>query len=129
MRILAAVLFLPLMGCYEDETISAYGAGDKVWVLSELDSKEFTARATLTFPEQGKIAGEAPCNTYAGSMIVPYPWFEATQILSTRMACPDLDAETAFFSALSEMTLSEVLGDVLLLSNDNGRQMVFKADG
>lgn len=127
MRILAALLLLPLTACYEDETISAYGGADKVWVLSELDNKEFTARATLTIPEQGKIAGEAPCNTYAGSMTVPYPWFEASQVISTRMACPYLDEETAFFSALSEMTVSEVLGEVLLLSNDTGRQMVFKA--
>jgi len=129
MRILAAALFLPLMACYDDETITAYGGADKVWVLTELDSKGYAARATLTFPEQGKIAGVAPCNTYSGSLSVPYPWFEATQVLSTRMACADLDAETAFFTALSEMTLSEVLGDVLLLSNENGRQMVFKAGG
>jgi len=52
----------------------------------------------------------------------------ASQIGATKMACPDLAAENLFFAALAEMTLSEVLGDTLLLSNDKGREMVFKAE-
>ena len=62
-------------------------------------------------------------------MTTPYPWFGATQVASTKMACPDLAAETKFFEALAAMTLSEVLGGVMILSNDKGREMVFKADG
>jgi len=43
------------------------------------------------------------------------------------MACEKLNEETAFFSALSEMTLSEALGGTLILSNPDGREMVFQA--
>jgi heat shock protein HslJ len=43
------------------------------------------------------------------------------------MACPDLAAETTFFATLENMTLSEASGDTLILSNPDGRQMVFVA--
>ncbi|MDW3224588.1 MAG: META domain-containing protein [Paracoccaceae bacterium] len=125
----ALIAIFGLIGCQKDETVKAYGAADKVWRLVELDDAPVTYSATLTFPETGQIAGKAPCNSYTGSMTVPYPWFEAGPLAATRMACPDLEAETTFFAALSAMSLSEVLGDTLLLSNDAGRTMVFKADG
>lgn len=128
--ICASLIGLSLLAaCQRDETVKAFGASDKVWRLVELDDTEVGFNATLTFPETGKIAGHAPCNAYSGSMTVPYPWFEAGPLAATRMACPDLSAEAAFFKALGEMSLSEVLGDTLLLSNDAGRTMVFKADG
>ena len=116
-----------LTQCDADETVSAYGAADQVWVLTELDGVTFSARATLTFPETGKIAGEGPCNRYSGVMTTPYPWFDAGQVVSTRMACPDLAAESAFFASLSGATQSEVAGDILILRNDAGDEMVFKA--
>lgn len=119
--------FFGLSQCNKDETIAAYGAADQVWTLVELDGSAFTARATLTFPEPGKIAGQAPCNSYHGKMDAPYPWFDAEQMITTRMACPDLQAETAFMAALSEMSLSEVSGDTMILTNDAGREMLFKA--
>ncbi|MGB7244918.1 MAG: META domain-containing protein [Sulfitobacter sp.] len=109
-----------------DETVRAYGAADKTWVLESIDEAAFEAAATLTFPEPGRIAGKAPCNAFSADMTVPYPWFETGPIMATRMACPDLPAETEFLTALSDMTLSEVLGDTLVLSNDANRSMVFR---
>lgn len=111
-----------------DETLSGYGAADRLWVLKELDGAEFTARVTLEFPEEGVLQGKAPCNTFRGAQTVPYPWFKAENIAVTRMACPELEAEGVFFTALSEMTLAEVGGDTLFLSNDAGRKMVFLAE-
>lgn len=113
--------------CGKDETVAGYGAADQVWKLAELDGAIFAENATVTFPEVGKIAGQAPCNTYTGNMDAPYPWFEIGPMAVTRMACSNLDAETAFLAALDEMSLSEVSGDTLILSNDKGREMVFKA--
>ena len=43
------------------------------------------------------------------------------------MACDSLSAETVFFTALGDMTLAEVVGDTLILSNDKGREMVFQS--
>ncbi|WP_300033744.1 META domain-containing protein [uncultured Roseobacter sp.] len=115
--------------CWKDETLSAYGAADRTWVLSELDGKPFRAPATLTFPEPGQMAGAGPCNSFSAVMEAPYPWFEAGPLAATRRACPDLPSETEYFRALGEMSLSEVLGDTLILSTPEGRSMVFTAGG
>ncbi|HCQ58707.1 MAG TPA: META domain-containing protein [Sulfitobacter sp.] len=123
--ILAALSALPQ--CQSDETVRAYGGGDKTWVLVELDGTPFDARATLTFPEAGKIAGQAPCNAYSAAMTVPYPWFDAGHIAATRRACPDIAAETAFLNALGDVTISDVLGDTLILSDESGERLIFKA--
>lgn len=127
MRLTLMLATLFLTACIGDETVAGYGGADRIWVLTELDGTPFADRATLQFPETGRIAGEAPCNRYSGVMTTPYPWFAATQVVSTRMACPSLDAEAKFLEALTAMTLSEVLGDVMILSNDAGREMLFKA--
>tara|TARA_R110002049_G_scaffold117332_3_gene270731 strand:- start:119317 stop:119709 length:393 start_codon:yes stop_codon:yes gene_type:complete len=125
LMILGALSMLP--NCNGDETVRAYGAADKVWRVTEIDGKPFTAHATLTFPEAGKIAGDAPCNSYSATMTVPYPWFEAGPVAVTRRACPQLAAEAAYLAALRDATLSEVLGNTLILSSVKRPLAVFKA--
>lgn len=124
--ILAALSALPQ--CQSDETVRAYGAGDSVWRLVELNGAPFEGRATLQFPETGEIVGEAPCNSYSTTMEVPYPWFGTGPLAVTRRACPDLGVEVNFFRALEGATLSEVLGDTMILSDDSGPTLVFKTD-
>lgn len=115
-----------LTGCHRDESARAYGAADRVWSVVELDSRPFDQTATLTFPEPGRISGTAPCNSYSASMTAPYPWFQADAIVVTKLSCPDIGAETAYLTALAEMTQSEVSGDVLILSNAQKREIVFR---
>lgn len=124
------LLFLLFLGLCDrpDETLSGYGAEQATWVLISIDGAPYPARATLTFPEEGKIAGNAPCNSYFGAQSAPYPWFEAPNIASTKRACPDLAAETEYFKALSQMTISEVSETTLILSNDAKRTMIFEPD-
>lgn len=124
--LLTLPLVLSLLNCGGDETLSGHGAGGKTWTLHEIDGTAFSATATITFPEEGKITGEAPCNSYFAAQRQPYPWFEATEIGTTRRACPDLAQETAFLTALSEMTLAEVTDTTLILSTAEGREMVFR---
>jgi heat shock protein HslJ len=111
-----------------DETITGYGGAGAVWTLTELDSAPFPARATLVFEDGGSVSGQAPCNRFQAQQSVPYPWIEVGPIMATKMACPDLEAEGIYLDALQEMTLAEVSGPVLILSNDAGREMVFRAD-
>lgn len=127
MRFLLLALIGLIPACQQDETLRAYGAADQVWTLLEIDGQAFNASATLTFPDRDKVTGQAPCNSYSATMSVPYPWFEIGPIVSTKKACPDLAAETAFYEALDAMSLSEVAGEVLILSTPEGRQMVFRA--
>lgn len=125
---IAMLALAGLLECNGDETLSAYGAADVTWVLHELDGAPVAARATLVFPEAGRIAGNAPCNRFSARQEAPYPWFEAADIAATRRACPDLATEGRFLAALAEVTLAEVAGDTLILSNDAGREMVFRAE-
>lgn len=121
-------LVLTLSACAGDETLSAYARPGAVYALQEIDGAPFAARATLRLPGAGQVAGEAPCNQYSARLTVPHPWFALDTLSATERACPDLQAEAAFFAALSAMTLAETAGEVLILSNDDGREMVFRAE-
>ncbi|WP_298298093.1 META domain-containing protein [uncultured Litoreibacter sp.] len=125
-----AALLLPLfLGfCQGDETLTGHGAAEKVFTLRSINGEPFNARATITFPEEGKIAGQGPCNSYSAIQEVPYPWFKAGPILATKRACPDLDAESLYFKTLSDMTLSEVSGIHLILSTAEGEKMEFEVE-
>lgn len=126
-RLAALALFAWIQACERDETVAGYGAAGKTWRLTELDGRSFNDRATLAFSDVGQIAGDSPCNRYTASMTVPYPLFGIDAFASTDMACITSDAETRFFAALAEMTLSEILGDTLILRTEDDREMVFKA--
>lgn len=114
--------------CQGDETISGYLSADAVWTLETINGVGFDARATLTFPEEGKVAGDAPCNSYSGTQIVPYPWIGIENLAVTRKACSELPQETTFLATLTDMTIAEVSGNTLILTNDQGNEMVFRAD-
>jgi heat shock protein HslJ len=127
MRLALIVAALSLPGACRDETVRAHGGDANLWHLQSIDGAPFVAQATLEFPAPGQIAGEAPCNSYSAQQTAPYPWFSAEKLTTTRRTCPDLAAETSFLRALEAMTLVEVAGAVLILSNDAGREMVFEA--
>lgn len=128
MRMIGTMIALcALTACQKDETVANYGGAERQWTLLEIDGERFAARATLRFGDDGELRGEAPCNSYFGTQTAPYPWFRAENIGATRRACPDLAAEQRYLNLLAEMTLSEVAGDTLILSNDAGREMLFRA--
>lgn len=102
-------------------------AGGQTWVLESLGGQPFEARATMTFPEAGRVAGDAPCNSYTGAMEADYPGFETGALVSTRRTCPDQRAEDRFLQALAEMRGITVLDNVLVLTAPNGDQLVFRA--
>ncbi len=125
--VLALVATLLVSACAGDETVAAYGGADREWRLATLNDAPFAANATITFGAGGDVAGQAPCNRYSARNTVPYPWFQLGPILSTKVACPNLAAEDTFFQALTQMTQSEVLGNVLILRDDGGAEMVFRS--
>ncbi|MFO7920738.1 META domain-containing protein [Rhodobacteraceae bacterium W635] len=115
---------LILSACLQDETLSGYGDG--LWALTQQDGAPVTADITLDLRETGQISGAAPCNGYSAAQTAPYPWVEVGPITATRRACPDLTAEQAYFDLLSRMTLAEVSGPALILSNDSGETLTFR---
>lgn len=127
MRTALLLIAMSILGSCKDETVSGHGGAGAAWALESIDGTPFPARATLSFPEEGTLAGEAPCNRYSGAQTLPYPWFRVKALVATKRACADLEAETRYLRALEEMTLVEVAGDTLLLTNEAGREMVFRA--
>lgn len=121
---LAAVM---LGGCFQDETLAAYGAEGKTWHLHSIDGADFAPRATIIFGEKGGVSGQGPCNSWFGTQTAPYPWFALENIGASKKACPALPQESTYFAALRDMSLAEVSGDILILSNDAGRRMEFEA--
>ena len=126
-RLILTLPLLALFQCDKDETVAAYGAADQTWVLQEIDGQPYEASALLRFPEEGKIAGNAPCNSYNGTLSAPYPWFEIQNLTATRAACAGLGAEGFYFAALIAMTQSEVSGDIFFFKKKTAYEMVFKA--
>ena len=110
-----------------DDALAAYGAGDLVWRLTEVDGAAAPASLTLEFAEDGAVSGAAPCNRFAAQNTAPYPWFALSPILATKRACPALAQEQEYLTLLQSITQSEVLDNVLILRNDAGQEMVFIA--
>ncbi|SPJ30096.1 META domain-containing protein [Falsiruegeria mediterranea] len=127
MRTLLILPFLALLQCSSDETIAAYGAAGLTWELQSIDAGRFSVPITLTFPETGRIAGQAPCNAYRATLDAPYPWFELKAFGADTSECPHLVEEGTYFAALLLMTQSEVSGNTLILRSDAGNEMVFTA--
>ncbi|EBA16075.1 hypothetical protein RSK20926_05667 [Roseobacter sp. SK209-2-6] len=123
--VLSTCLASTLTACWRDETLTGYGAADRVWTLQQINSVDFPAKGILTFPAKGQIAGQAPCNSFHGKQSAPYPWFQVEQIATTRRACPEMKQEMQFLTSLAEMREAEVSGSVLILRNENGGEMLF----
>ncbi len=98
------------------------------WVLNKLDGKPFDARATLVFSGPGQIGGRAPCNGFGGSFAGPWPQFSVGPLISTKMACPELDAEFAYLQTLEAMTSGRLEDGVLVLTGPAGRSLEFTSE-
>jgi len=120
--------FLALIGgCFADEGLTGYAPGR--WHLVQnggADPSAATQAITLDLSTRGLISGRGPCNAYSAPQTAPYPWFAPGPVTSTHRACPGLAAEQAYLAALSQMSLAEVSGPVLILSNDAGETLEFR---
>ncbi|MEL6572337.1 MAG: META domain-containing protein [Pseudomonadota bacterium] len=124
---IAAILAL-CMSCGPDETISGYAETSAIYRLESINGAPAPAFATISFPGEGTVSGSGPCNQYQAKQSAPYPWFELGPIAATRRACPDLAEEQIFFNVLATMTIAEVSGPFLLLTNENGDALAFQSD-
>ncbi|MEM9798490.1 MAG: META domain-containing protein [Pseudomonadota bacterium] len=116
-----------LWSCGPDETISGYTDPDTIWTLTEVDGVPYSAEAWLRFPTEGVVQGAGPCNSLTGRQAAPLPWIEITSLAVTRRACPALADEQRFLTGLQAATLAEPGPNILLLTNDDGLEMVFEA--
>ena len=75
------------------------------WRLQSLDGRPVSAMATLNFEAGGGYGGRAACNTYFGEVGVFQDFtIDFGPTGATRVACPQLSEEQAYFSALAAAT-------------------------
>ena len=121
-----ALMPLLLAACQQDESIAVFVPAGSVWQLAELAGAPFAGRAEISFGPHGKVRGRAPCNSFRARQIAPYPWVEITDLVTARTTCDQIGQERAFLAALGQAAFAEVAGDVLILTSEEGREMVFR---
>jgi heat shock protein HslJ len=93
------------------------------WVLTDLAGTPALpgGKATLAFPEAGRVAGSASCNRFTGSLTITGEHLKMGPLASTRMACMD-DAvnqqETTYFKALDAANRYSYQNPYLLIYAD-----------
>ncbi|WP_374375553.1 META domain-containing protein [Tabrizicola sp.] len=94
------------------------------WHLVGLEGQEVGWEAFLRF-DGDKVAGKAPCNRWFGTNSAALPAVSIQGIGATKMACPDLAAESAYFETLQAMLRAELDQGHLYLIGPEGRIMEF----
>ena len=97
------------------------------WHLVGLEGQSVDWTASLRI-DGDKLSGKAPCNSWFAKTSATLPEVSIGPIGATRMACPDLAAETVFFEALSAMQRAELDQGHLYLIGPEGRIMEFATD-
>ncbi len=75
---------------------------------------------------EGKFSGYAGCNRMNGTLFSENKLLRFTDIITTRMACPGENKESAFLNALQSVTSFDIRDNRLYLSNPNGNLLTFK---
>jgi heat shock protein HslJ len=90
------------------------------WLLEDLAGRGVidNIQATLTFPEAGKVAGNASCNRFFGPAEVSGNAIKLGPLASSRMACPEavMNQETKYLEALQAADRFESKDPYLLIN-------------
>jgi heat shock protein HslJ len=82
----------------------AFGLSGSEWLLEDLGGSRMLdqIQATLTFPEEGKVAGNGSCNRFFGAVEIHGESIKFGPLGSTRMACAAaaMNQETNYLKAL-----------------------------
>lgn len=106
-----------------------------IWVLEEMKgttvSKEsFNSKEVPNMEvniNTNRFSGFSGCNRITGSLFYEKDVLRFTQIASTRMACPNMDKENEFLTALQASTSYKVENNRLYLSNPSEENLlIFK---
>lgn len=109
------------------DTVGEAAPASTVWTLTEVNGGEANFGATLRLLNSGRVLGSGPCNAFEAVQAAPLPWVEFTNFTSGSRDCAQAREEEAFLLALQSMDFAEVAGSSLLLSNDAGQSLFFRA--
>lgn len=122
--ILTACFALSACVAVADETVRAPDLSNMDWQLVEVDGKPPEWSATINLGEPGRISGQAPCNRYFGPLTHEGERFKVGNLAATKMACPQMQGEAAFFALIAGVEKAEKLPGLLILTG-SGHQMRF----
>jgi heat shock protein HslJ len=125
----AALLALPVLAACATEPMMTASApagpalADTTWMLESVGADAPPSAVSLNFTAD-RVSGEAPCNRYMGGYVQTGAALEIGPVAATRRACPHLAAEDRFFGALTDVASAEVAGEVLILRNAEGAELM-----
>ena len=113
--LLAATTFLASCSSSKPTASAPEAAGAPIslagteWTLTDLAGTPALAggKATLVFPEAGRVAGNGSCNRFTGAVTITGDAMKMGPLASTRMACVDESVskqEDAYLKALGAAT-------------------------
>ncbi|MBK6469063.1 MAG: META domain-containing protein [Rhodobacter sp.] len=104
----------------------AYAEGiDGDWHLIGIEGQPAPAPLSISFATDGTFSGQAPCNRFFGTVTGTLPALSLGSIGATRMACPEMATEAAYFESLDAMQSAELAEDRLFLIGPEGRVLEF----
>jgi len=136
LRDLALVVLVALAGCAYNGPKTTPGSGTTLsnthWKLVAVDEVEYKPidvkkETYLILRPDHRVTGFAGCNTFSSSWLMEEGRLVFGPLLSTRMACPDMDSERAFLVALDGAVLADITGDMLVITGTDGTELTFKA--
>lgn len=127
MNRLAALALICLAACTPEDpsqSLTAEALAEE-WRLVSLNGSVFTAQATLDLRDPEQASGQAPCNRWFAARGGVLPALTFGPVGATRMACPDLQAETTYLTALSQVAAVALADGNLVLTGADGMRMEF----
>jgi heat shock protein HslJ len=103
---------------------------DRYWKLTLLNGKTIRSDETtnrephiLLSGSDRRVSGSSGCNTFHGSFKISGSKLKFSPLATTRMACPDMDTESAFLKALENTETYNVSDDTLTLYSFNAAKL------
>lgn len=104
-------------------TKANYDILEKYWKLIELNGRSvrvdtsFKKEPHIIFKGSNRIIGNGGCNNISGEhKIEGFNSISISKMISTKMACPNMDLEQEFLGALQNADNFNVVGDMLVLN-------------
>ncbi len=102
------------------------------WKLISIDDREITTPADakevhLILRPDYRVTGFGGCNTFSGTWQMEEDQLVVGPLMSTMMACPDMETEQSLLSGLDGRVITEIEGETLNLMGREGIELVFQA--
>lgn len=112
-----AVMEVPISLILDNE----HSGNFKINSMIGMDSLQ--KQPTINFKD-GQISGNAGCNRYSAEYTVSQNQISFGLTLSTKMYCPNMEIEKAYFNCLSKVKTYQLLGDKLTFFDENNDELM-----